>query len=90
MYQVNPLLESNVKSFEKFVTKIRRSPNSEENLVKLGDKLSSKIKQRSLPGFETRTERKLKIVKDALAKKAEIRENQRKAAKVAHRFVKGL
>lgn len=88
MYQKNPLLqESNVKSFKKLVDKIKKSPNSEKNLQRLKDKLSGKIKQPSLPGFETRSEKKFDIIKRALADKTTKVDNQRKAAKVAYRFL---
>ncbi len=70
MYHFNPLLltESNVKSFQKLVTTISKSdPNRLKKLTNLRkDVLKALPKQRSLPGFDTRGEMKLKIVDKAI------------------------
>lgn len=88
MYQLNPLLESNIKSFSKFVKKVAKSPNAEKNLTNLASTINKKLpKQRSLPGFETRGEKKLLKIGDELLKMDTAKKNRKNAAKVAYRFV---
>lgn len=88
MYSLNPLLESNIRSFSKFVKKIGRSPKAEENLSNLASAIEKKLpKQRSLPGFETRHEKKLLKIGDELLRLDTGKKNRKNAAKVAYRFV---
>ena len=88
MYQLNPLMESNFKSFSKFVKKVGRSPKAEENLSNLALAVGKKLpKQRSLPGFETRGEKKLLKIGDELLRLDIGNRNRKNAARVAYRFV---
>ena len=83
MYHKNPLLaESNVKSFGRFVQK-KDIPALTAIKTNIEKKLS---RQRSLPGFETRGEKKLDIVKKALDRKYEIIKNQENAVKKGLRY----
>lgn len=85
MYRFNPLLltESNVKSFQKLVTNISKTdPNRLKKLTNLRkDVLKTLPKQRSLPGFDTRSEMKLKIVDKAIDRLKGLELNKKNAIK---------
>ena len=90
MYHFNPLLltESNVKSFQKLVTKISKTdPDRMKKLVTLRkDVLNSLPKQRSLPGFDIRGEKKLKIVDNAIDQLKKLDLNRKNAVKVGLKY----
>jgi hypothetical protein len=89
MYQFNPLLlESNVTSFQKFVSKILKTdPNKLKRLKDLRrDILKTLPKQQSLPGFDIRNEKKLKIIDSALNRLKELDINKKNAVRKGFKY----
>lgn len=84
MYQFNPLLlESNVVSFQKLVSKIvKTDPNKIKKLKDLRSGILKTLpKQQSLSGFDVRSEKKLKIIDNALNRLRELEVNKKNAVR---------